>query len=106
MKDYLLELLNNHKRYTAQINVLKNHQCMFDDQDEFERFMQIERDLKKLEYCIEQLEPENKEILEHLYFRGFSMKQFGRVKLMSKSGIQYKKMVALRELRAVFMLKH
>jgi RNA polymerase sigma factor (sigma-70 family) len=102
MSDYLLDLLNNHKRYTAKINVLKNHQSMFDDPDEFERYMQTERDLVLLDYCLQQLQPEQREVLDQLYYKGYSMKQLGRVKMLSKSGIQNRKRVAIRELRAIF----
>ena len=105
MKDYLLDLLNNRKRYEAQISVLKNHQCMFNDPDEFDRYMQIEKDLKRLDFCIELLEPQHREIIEQLYSRGLSMKQLGRTKLLSKGGIQNRKTVALRELSAIFRVK-
>ena len=101
MKNCLVDLLNNRKRYTAQINMAKNHQDMTCP-DEFERLSQIERDLVRLDYCIEQLEPQNRETIENLYFKGYSMNNLGRAKLLSKGAIQNRKRVALRELRAIF----
>lgn len=102
MKDYLLELLNNHQNYKAVINTMKTQQSMFNDPDEYERYMQIDRDLVFLNYCIEQLKPEYREVLTYLYFKGFSMKQLGIARHLSKSGIENQKKTAIRQLRTIF----
>jgi len=105
MLDYLAELLNNRKTYAAKISLLKKHQDLFHDPDEFERFAQIERDLAWLDSCIEQLDPQHREIIEQLYIRGFSMGQLGKAMHISKSGIQTRKRMAMRKLRAIFDIK-
>lgn len=102
MKDYLLDLLNNKKRYGAKIDLLKNHQCMFYDQDEFETYMKIERDLIYMQYCIDRLSQDSKEIIINLYEKGFSLKQLSIVMHLCKSAVFNRKEVALRELRVLF----
>ena len=102
MSDYLVNLLTNRKTYTARINVMKKHPHLFTDADEFEQMMQIERDLAILDFCIEQLEPLPRDIIDQIYKRSISTRQYARARNMSKSVIHNKKLVALRELRAIF----
>ena len=102
MKDYLLDLLNNQKRYEAKMEVLKNHQCMFFDQDEFEIYMKIEQDLLHMKYCIDRLSPNSKEIIVNLYDKGFSLKQLSMAMHLCKSAVFNRKEVAIRELRTLF----
>jgi DNA-directed RNA polymerase specialized sigma24 family protein len=105
MKDYLLDLLNNHDKYQAKINLLKKNQQLFHNQDEFDRYMQIENDLQFLYACIAELPERHREIIEQIYFHGFSLGNFAKVKLLSKGAIQNRKRVALCVLGELFALK-
>jgi DNA-directed RNA polymerase specialized sigma24 family protein len=102
MKDYLIDLLTNHNRYEAKIGVLKNHQHLFHDQDEFEHFMCLEQDIACLKYCIGQLAPTHKEVIDYLYFKGFSLKQLGTAMRLCKTAVYNRKERAIRELRWLF----
>ena len=102
MKNCMVDLLNNRKRYTAQVNMMKSHPQMCQDPDEFERLMQLERDLVRLDFCIEQLTPKSREAIEYLYVRGYSMGNYAKARCTSKGAIQNRKRVALRELKAIF----
>jgi len=99
--DNLLDLLNHNKHYTARINFMKDHQYSIHDQEEFEKYMKIERQLKAIEDCIKFLEPVQKKIIEELYSKGYSIRKIAKDSYLSRGAIFHQKGLAIKFIKDI-----
>ena len=92
--EHIIRTLNNHRHHQARIQLTKEKPELFTD-EELKIYQNLEKNLLIVRYCIENLRPENREVIESLYFKGYSMKDYARAKGMSKSGINNRKRAAV-----------
>ena len=102
MQDYLIDLLKSRKKNMVRIKLLETNPNAMADADEVVAVQKLAKDYIWLEACIENLKPQHKDTIECLYLKGYSMHQYGRLRLITKGSVQGRKDRALRELRALF----
>ena len=102
-KDLVLDLLNNRKKYTAMINFVKQASHLVHDQDEFEFYMEKEKQLELLKDSIEYLTPVQRLVIQNIYFEEHSIREVARKFHMSKTSVDYQKQQAIKFLRELFV---
>lgn len=98
---YLMELLTNHNKYKSKINAIKNYP-EYSSQQEINFYSKISHDLGRLNFCIEQLKDDSRNIIKQIYFDNLSLSHISKVMHLSKSAIFKKKQKALLELEEIF----
>jgi len=107
MNDEMLDLLKNYNKHRVKAKALTFN--LFEPEaDAAEESRRLTAKLDFLDFCIDILgdqSQEQQELIRMLYFKGYSVRNYARVKHIAKSTADNRKAAALRELRGLFNSK-
>lgn len=69
--------------------------------DTEEKYNELKKKMDLLDYCVSLLDPDNRETIECLYYKGFTQREFARQKMIANGTVDARKKRALRELESL-----